>query len=115
MILLFMINITPRMIFICLYDNHILCPFPAAQIRKPLKPEDWTAITVALQFYGCRNECSVLREFRNFWGGMEKCSDECEKKAAPAVTRVGRLQAPPFMRGARNYYLKIGVKIKTYC
>ena len=59
-------------------------PFPL-EIRKDAEPEDWAAITVALQFYGCRNECGVLRAFGNFWGGMEKCAGECQKKAAPVA------------------------------
>lgn len=42
------------MILFMSLDNHFHCGFPAAQIRKDAKPEDWAAITVALQFYGCR-------------------------------------------------------------
>ncbi len=62
-----MINITFSMILCMWFTYHIPCRFPAAQIRKDAEPEDWAAITVVLQFYGCRNECGVLRAFGIFW------------------------------------------------
>jgi len=49
-----MIEITLSMILCGWFDYHIYCRFPAAQIRFLAEPEDWAAISVVLQLYGCR-------------------------------------------------------------
>jgi hypothetical protein len=36
------------------FDYHIYFRFPTAQIRFLAEPEDWAAISVVLQLYGCR-------------------------------------------------------------